>query len=82
MERSPVSVNLSPKRKDLFNAILASGPEGLDTTTLVDMFFDDSTKDRIGGYTTLRTTIHAINNEISPLRIVARGGSYRIIKLR
>jgi hypothetical protein len=69
---------LSRKRRDVFNAIVAAGPEGVDSTDLVDMFFDDGTDERIAGYTTLRTTIHAINQKIGNLTIVARGGNYRL----
>ena len=69
---------LSRKRRNVFNAIVAAGPEGIDSTQLLDLFFDDGTELRVGGYTTMRTTIHAINQKIGKLRIVARGGNYRL----
>lgn len=69
---------LSKKRRDVFNAIVASGPEGIDASYLIDMFFDDGTEERVAGYTTLRTTIHQINHKIGALKIVARGGNYRL----
>lgn len=69
---------LSRKRREVFNAILASGPEGIDAADLIDLFFDDGTEERVAGYTTLRTTVHAINKKIGQLSIVARGGNYRI----
>lgn len=70
--------SLSKKRRDVFNVIVASGPEGIDASELINAFFDDGTPERIAGYTTLRTTIHQMNQKIKPLKIVARGGNYRI----
>lgn len=82
VKRQPVSVDLSPKRKEVFNAILAAGAVGLSSTELIDMFFDDGTVERIGSYSTLRSTLHYVNEKLKPhhLRIVAKGGFYRLEK--
>lgn len=70
--------SLSKKRREVFGAIVAAGPEGIESSDLIDLFFDDGTPERVGGYTTMRTTIHAINQKIGNLKITARGGFYRL----
>ena len=78
MGESTYHFNLSTKRRKVFEVILASGPMGMDATKLIDKFFDDGTEYRVGGYTTLRTTIYNINRAIKPLKIVAKAGNYRV----
>jgi hypothetical protein len=78
MRDEPLKFDLSPKRRKLFDLIISKGREGVPADTLIDRFFDDGTEFRVGGYTTLRTTVHAINGIIKPLRITAVNGSYRL----
>ncbi len=64
--------NLSEKRRRIFDDIVAGGPDGVSTIGLLDRYFPERE------WTTLRTTIFAINEAIKPLRIVSSGGRYRI----
>ncbi len=59
---------MTAKRRQVYEYILAGGPEGVLVEALVRDLYPDR-KD-----TSVRTAIHYINKAIAPRRIIRRGG--------
>ena len=74
-DEMPDHIPMSFKRRAVFNFIRESGPAGVGVDVLKERFFPDVTG------STIRTTIHYINQKIKPLKINTSGGIVRLLPL-
>lgn len=68
----PPCFQLSVKQKQVYEFILAGGPEGVTVQSIMDELYPGKS------YVSLRTALYYIRRSIAPIQIVSKGQRYSI----
>lgn len=72
VEAKPVEFTLTSKQKQVYEAIISAGPDGITVSDLMEKIYPGRS------YVTLRTALYYIRRAVAPIQIVSKGKRYSV----